>query len=476
MKVIGVEKNSPAYKAGVRISQELIAINGHKVIDVLDILHAEGQSLLTLTVVNPKGKTKEIRIQKEPYEELGFQVDDRNCLNAIECDNNCLFCFVKQLPAGMRDSLYVKDDDYRLSMMDGCYITLTNLTEEDIDRIIRLKISPLYVSIHAYDDRIRSILMGNKNAVKTIDILKRLIANGIQVHTQVVVCQGLNDGEILNNTIEQLHSLYPSVSSVAVIPVGLTKYRENLPKLEQIDYDNANSIIDMVESLYEKYKESGSGFVWCSDEMYLKAQRDVKPYDYYEDFSQIDNGVGLISTFEYDLNKALNELDVAGYKQIVNVVEQYYDYFENEQEEWGDVSLLCVAEEDIGMNEKKTISAPFGLITGVSFEMPLSKYAKLIHHVTGIKCTVYAIKNEFFGESITVAGLITGGDIINQLKGVLKEDQIIIPSSMLKAGTNIFLDDITIKDVEAALGVKVLISHNATELVDLIVGQYHKEH
>ncbi|HKL93954.1 MAG TPA: DUF512 domain-containing protein [Clostridia bacterium] len=408
-----------AKRLGLRVGDELIAFDGHRYCDILDCLYYDAQEKFTLEIKR-FDKLKTLKIDKNAEDALGLEIDEE--LSPIRCKNKCQFCFVDQLPCGMRDMLYVKDDDYRFSFISGSYVTLSNITEEEIERIIRLKLSPIYISVHAYDDEIRLKLEKNPNSKNLITILKRLGNGGIKMHTQIVMVPDINDGAVVEDTIVKLKGIV-GVKTVAVVPVGLTKHRNGLPNLMAVDEVKAAETIDIVEKLYEKF----DGFCWCSDEFYLRANRTVPKYDYYGAFDQIENGVGLIADFKANFDYALSE---------------------------------C---KDLKLDKK------IGFITGVSFAPLLKDFAKEIEKKLGVKIEVWAIKNTYFGESVTVAGLVTATDIISQVK-TKDTDGFIIPSNMLKEFSTVFLDDISLADLENSLGKKVLVaSESGDDLLKKII-------
>ena len=348
------------------------------------------------------------------------------------CSNRCVFCFVDQLPRGMRKSLYFKDDDARLSFLTGSYITLTNLSEREFERICALRISPINVSVHATDPDMRAKLMGNPRAADILTPLRRLAEAGITMNCQIVCCPGWNDREQLSRSMRELAELYPGVYSVSIVPVGLTMHREKLEKLTPFDRAGAGETIDRVESFaaecLEKY---GSRIFWCSDELYLKAGREVPADEYYEEYSQLENGVGLMRLLETEFLEALEDVPADA----------------------GSGSAFCIA-------------------TGVSAAPLLEKLLQTGHKkCANIKGQVYAVVNDFFGHTIDVAGLVTGGDLIAQLKGRDLGERVLIPHNMLRHGEGVFLDDVTLEEASAALGVPVVpIGSSGAELLNAMLG------
>lgn len=427
-KIIHVEYGGLARAAGIKKGEEIVAIDGKKFADLLDYAYADGQNTCTLTVKDKKGGLRDVKIAKESdYDIIGLEFDESVEVRPRSCCNRCKFCFVDQLPRGMRDTLYVKDDDYRMSFTCGSYITGTNLTEKDIQRIIEYKLSPLYVSVHATDEAVRRELVGIRgSAMPIMDFLRKLTCAGIKVNTQVVLCPGHNDGAVLEKTLDDLWSLGENITSLAVVPVGLTGHREGLAELRLLTKEEAGRAIDLVENYYEKHP----GFCFCSDEMYLQAGRDVKDDAYYGDYDQIENGVGLVTKFIEEVKTALEGAPGKLSKRIAFIT------------------------GEAGMYAMERVAA-----------LLKEKWRKL-------KIDLYPVKNEFFGTSVTVSGLVTGGDIIRQLKDkpLADYDHVILPSVMLKEFDTVFLDGVSLEELQEKLGCKVLVSAvDGDCLVDTVV-------
>ena len=429
--VTNVDKTSPV-RRHVRPGDALVAINGHEIEDVLDYRYWSYEERLTLTIRRPDGSEHTVKVRKDAGEDLGLDFDEYLMDKPWGCSNRCVFCFVDQLPRGMRKSLYFKDDDARLSFLTGSYITLTNLSEREFERICALRISPINVSVHATDPDMRAKLMGNPRAADILTPLRRLAEAGITMNCQIVCCPGWNDREQLSRSMRELAELYPGVYSVSIVPVGLTMHREKLEKLTPFDRAGACETIDRVESFaaecLEKY---GSRIFWCSDELYLKAGREVPADEYYEEYSQLENGVGLMRLLETEFLEALEDVTADA----------------------GSGSAFCIA-------------------TGVSAAPLLEKLLQTGHKkCANIKGQVYAVVNDFFGHTIDVAGLVTGGDLIAQLKGRDLGERVLIPHNMLRHGEGVFLDDVTLEEASAALGVPVVpIGSSGAELLDAMLG------
>lgn len=421
-KIIAVQKGGIGEEIGLEIGDELLGFNGEQIVDVLDYAFYDSQEEFTLNLRTKQGEKVDIDIEKEEDESLGLELDESVQLEPMRCKNKCLFCFVDQLPKGMRDTLYVKDDDYRLSFVSGNYVTLSNIGQKELDRIAKLRLSPLYISVHAFDREIKTKLVSNPESAKVFDKMDFLANHGITMHTQIVLCKNINDGKVLNKTLEELYKRYPSVKTVAVIPVGLTGHRQKLYPLESFGKEDAVKVIAQVE---EFNKKAGGEFCWCSDEFYIKAEKQLPPYESYGDFDQIENGVGLCAEFEEEFLSALDE--VGGSKAELNIAS----------------------------------------VTGQSFKDILKSLCeKLKDKYPNVNLRVKDIYNDFFGRSITVAGLITAGDIIKQFKDA--PEYTIIPSNMLREFTDTFLDGITVSELEKALGTHIVVSHGGEDYVKII--------
>ncbi|MDY5345428.1 MAG: DUF512 domain-containing protein [Eubacteriales bacterium] len=410
-KIVALAKEGK--KQGFKIGDELVSFDGYPFCDILDCLFYDSKEKFSV-VVKRNGKEKTIKVKKKADVPLGIEIDKE--LSPVRCKNKCKFCFVDQLPKGMRDALYVKDDDYRFSFISGSYVTMTNVTDEDIERILRLKLSPLYISVHAMNDEIRKDLVRNPNTLKLRQILKTLSDGGIKMHTQLVVVPDVNDGDVMLDSIDRLHEI-EGVLSVAIVPVGLTTHRSGLDNLKPFDKEEAAKTIDLVEERYNRY----GGFCFAADEMYIKAEREIPSYEFYQDFPQIENGVGLVREFLESVEYSLDETpDMKVGKRV------------------------C-------------------MLTGVSFEPVLKNVAKIVADKLGLEITVKAIENNFFGKTVTVSGLVTAGDILAQApKGY---DAYTVPSNMLKEFSTLFLDNVSLDEVEKALGKVIVVNETGGDLI-----------
>lgn len=420
VKINKVKALSKCAQKGIKAGDELLKINGNEILDILDydFYMADGDVTLTFKCADSSYKVLKANAQNCGLEFGSFLMDKQQ-----HCKNKCVFCFIDQLPKGMRESLYFKDDDSRLSFLFGNYITLTNISEHEIERIIKMHISPVNISVHTMNPELRVQMMKNKNAGKSLEIIKRFADAGIQMNTQLVLCPGINDGDELKYSIEQLSAMYPSVQSIAAVPVGLTKFRDGLEKLEPYNKQTAGETIDIIEEYSRKFrKELGTGLVYPADEFFIKAERELPNGDYYDDYPQLDNGVGLVRSFCDDF---IYEL-------------------ENHCEK---------------TNNKKVT-----LATGVDFYPYLSALCKKAEEKYNIEIKVKKIINNFFGETITVSGLITGIDLYEQLKDTDFGDYLLLPHSMISDYTNRtenknkFLDDMTVEELEEKLNVKIVLT------------------
>lgn len=425
--VISVGKQSPAYKKAA-CGDRLLSINGNPIEDVLDYKYYSYDSELMLVFETSEGGKKIIKVKKGEGEDLGIEFEDYLMDEARSCRNSCIFCFIDQLPPNVRDTLRFKDDDARMSFLLGNYITLTNLTEREIERIIKLKISPVNISVQTTNPELRVKMLRNKRGGELAQIMRRFRDAGIKMNCQIVCCPGVNDGEELKRSMSDLAELFPEVASVSIVPVGITKYRENLYPLTPCDGEKAAEIIDAVDSFGDVcLAKFGVRLFYCADELYLKAGREMPPEDYYEGYPQIENGVGMMRSMEEEFKIALRD-------------------FEG-----------CSGE-------------PFSIATGVAAAPYLTKILKLAEEkCVNIKAQIYAIENDFFGRTVDVAGLISGGDMVTQLRGRELGKRLLIPASMLRHGGDVFLDDMTLEAAEKALCVPIIpVSNDGFEFASAI--------
>lgn len=413
MVIAQVDPGSIAEECQISPGDVLLSMNGRALRDYIDYIYELSAEDILIEVQKKDGVVEEIEIEKEPYEELGLSFEKDGFGNRIVCRNKCVFCFVDQMPKGMRKTLYVKDDDWRMSFLMGSYVTLTNMSEEEAQRIIEQRISPLYVSVHAYDDEARTLLFGNENAARTFELIRRFAQNGIRLHTQIVMCEGFNDGKVLEQTIEMLYALYPGVQSVAVVPAGLTKHREGLAQLKSVSEETARETVRMVEKYQKDFLKDNkeTRFVFASDEMYIRAGMPMPPCEAYEDFAQIENGVGLVRMFAEEAAEALDDL------------------------------------KDRAPRYQKV-----GLVTGVDFYPFLKKIAERIAQTFHIEIVFHCVENVFFGETVTVTGLLTGGDVMRQVKPQ-GEEAMFLSRCCFQETEDAMLDGVTLEELEDTFGI-----------------------
>lgn len=429
VKIFDVTTGSHADKAGIKKGETLLSINSNEIVDVLDYRFYQVNRKLTLEVEDEDKNVRTIEMTKGEYEEIGLEFETYLMDKQHSCRNKCIFCFIDQLPKGMRESLYFKDDDSRLSFLFGNYITLTNITEHEIDRIIKMHISPINVSVHTTNPELRCKMMNNRFAGDTLKYLKRFADAGITLNCQIVSCPGINDGDELVRTLTDLENL--GVNMTAIVPVGLTRYRENLYPLVPYNKETAGQTIDIIEKMGDEcVKKHGRRIFFPGDEFYLLAEREIPSPEFYEDFSALEDGIGMIAYLTDDVGWKLEELDA-----------------------------------DESLCHKVTIACGEGVFPYMKRIMSM-----INEKFPNITINTRAIKNNFFGGGVNVSGLVTGGDLIDQLRGDDLGDRIIIPSSMLRFENDLFLDDVSTDDVERNLGVTLVpVNNNGNDLVEAVI-------
>lgn len=428
-KITNVVKNSPAARSGIKAGDLLISVNGREISDVLDYMYYSSEQTVKLCLRRGE-KHILLKITKSEYDDLGLEFETFLMDKKQSCCNKCVFCFIDQMPPGMRETLYFKDDDARLSFLQGNYVTLTNLKQQDIDRIIEMKLN-INVSVHTTNPELRCKMMNNRFAGEKIDFLRQMADAGISMNCQIVLCPGLNDGDELKRTLSDLGALMPNVSSIAVVPVGLTKFRDGLYPLTLFDKESAGRNIDIMEEFQREFLDKyGTRLVFPSDEFYLTAERPLPEAEFYEDYPQYENGVGMLRSLHDEFMAALESSDAPSGNREISIATgaAAYDF----------ICRLAMAAE--------------------------KKY-------DNIKCHVYKIVNRFFGETITVAGLLTAQDIMAQLKDKPLGTELLLTSSMIMHGSDLFLDDYRICDVEKSLGVRIRLTDNdGGALFDAVLG------
>lgn len=429
VKIFDVTTGSHADKAGIKKGETLLSINSNEIVDVLDYRFYQVNRKLTLEVEDENKNVRTIEMTKGEYEEIGLEFETYLMDKQHSCRNKCIFCFIDQLPKGMRESLYFKDDDSRLSFLFGNYITLTNITEHEIDRIIKMHISPINVSVHTTNPELRCKMMNNRFAGDTLKYLKRFADAGITLNCQIVSCPGINDGDELVRTLTDLENL--GVNMTAIVPVGLTRYRENLYPLVPYNKETAGQTIDIIEKMGDEcVKKHGRRIFFPGDEFYLLAEREIPSPEFYEDFSALEDGIGMIAYLTDDVGWKLEELDA-----------------------------------DESLCHKVTIACGEGVFPYMKRIMSM-----INEKFPNITINTRAIKNNFFGGGVNVSGLVTGGDLVDQLRGDDLGDRLIIPSSMLRFENDLFLDDVSTDDVERELGVTLVpVNNNGNDLVEAVI-------
>ena len=438
MKIIdGITEGSIAHELGIEPQDKLIDIDGERIIDVFDYRMAAARGQLVLNIEKADGELWELMIEKDEDEDLGLIFNNGLMDNPKSCNNNCIFCFIHQNPRGMRGSVYFKDDDYRLSYLHGNYITLTNTTQADIDRIIKYRISPVNISIHATDHELRCKMMGHKGAGAALAYLEQLAAGGIELNMQIVLCKGYNDREQLDKTIYDLSryipkGLYAQGFSLSVVPVGITRHRESngLTKLAPLNKYDCLDTLMRVERWQDKLlSEFGTRFVHAADEFYVKARIPLPPISRYEGFSQMDNGIGLLSLMQHEMD----------------------EFFEGDMQ--------------------RPKAKHYSIATGTAAAPTISAICQRLAKAYNIKIDVHSIDNAFFGSDVTVSGLMVGRDIIDRLRGQSLGELLLLPASALRHGERVFLDDTSLDDISAALGVPVTAP--SADAAGLIEGIFH---
>ena len=433
VRITSVEPGSPARRARIHKGDTLISINGNAITDVLDYRFYMTDEHLEILLCDQEKKLRTVVVEKDEYDDLGLEFETYLMDRQMGCKNACIFCFVDQTPPGMRKSLYFKDDDTRMSFLFGNYTTLTNLKEGDIRRIIKMHISPINISIQTMNPALRVQMMKNPFAGESLKFVRMLTEGGIKINTQIVLCPGYNDGEQLEYSLSELAKLGPNVQSIAVVPVGLTRYREKLTPLRGFFPQEAVEVVKTMERWGEYFcKEYGTRTAYASDEFYILAGKDFPPYEFYEDFAQLENGVGMMTLMQHDFAQALKEAQL----------------------EQSPAAHRCT------------------IATGQLAYPMMQDFAERVQQAfPQVQVQVKKIRNDFWGPTITVAGLITGQDLLAQLEGLDLGSELLIPANMLRHEQDRFLDDLTLEQVQETLGVPVLpVENDAFELLARMLG------
>ena len=425
LEIARVAPGSIADGLGLQPGDRIISINGEAIGDVIDYRFSVADERISLTVKKQSGALKTFRIRKSADDDLGIELPP---LTIKRCRNHCIFCFVDQMPSACRRSLYVKDDDFRASFLYGNYITLGTLSEQDLERIFKQRLSPLYISVHTTEPELRSFMLGNRKAPDIMALMKRLAAGGIRMHTQIVTCPGVNDGRHLAKTIEDVAQLFPAVMSIAAVPVGVTAYRAGLYPVKVFTRNGARAVLKTIDTFSARYRRKfGTRLVFASDEFYIKAGAPFPSAASYEEFPQLENGVGMVAEFLREA--ARTRVPVSVPRQKVTIV------------------------------------------TGASFGTLLKTALERLQGVKGLTLRRVVVKNRFFGPSVTVTGLLSGGDIVRALKGKQLGDLVLIPANSLKDDEHIFLDNMGLDRMERLLGVPVRMVTGFRNLVDILRGK-----
>lgn len=426
-----VERHSIAAETGLSPGDEILSINGQAFQDFLEYKFLMTDEKIRLKIKTSDGRIREFAINKSFDETLGVEFENPLMDDIKRCANKCIFCFVDQMPRGLRQSLYVKDDDYRLSAAFGTFVTLTNLSRQELNKIVDLGLSPIYVSVHATSGKVRNFMMRNPHSGEILEALKFLTSHGVLLHCQIVLCPGINDGEVLQQTLEDLSGLWPYILSVAVVPVGLTRFRDKLYPLRAYTEDEAGGVIDFTEDVQKHNLERiRTRLVFAADEFYCISKRRIPPYEAYEDFYQLENGVGMMALLKKQMEESMAKLPHV-------------------------------------LRQKRKVS----IATGVSAYKYLQQTLKPLESVAGLEYRIHPVVNNFFGPSVTVTGLIVGKDLVEQLKGKDLGDVLLIPDAMLKDGS-VFLDDLKVEDAENYLGKKIeVVKVEGKSFLNAILGK-----
>ncbi|MEY8352204.1 DUF512 domain-containing protein [Lachnospiraceae bacterium 54-53] len=425
-----IDPGSIAQQLELEPGDAVLSIDGHELEDIFDYeYHINSESIL-MVVKKKNGEEWELEIENQ-YEDLGITFENGLMSEYRSCRNKCIFCFIDQMPPGMRETLYFKDDDSRLSFLQGNYVTLTNMSDHDIERIIKFKLAPINISVHTTNPELRCKMLHNRFAGTALEKIRRLYEAEVPMNGQIVLCKGVNDGEELERTIKDLSEFLPCMESVSVVPVGMSKYRDGLYPLQPITGEDAREVLKIVERWQKKlYETQGSHFIHASDEFYILAGYPIPQENRYDGYIQLENGVGMLRLLEEEVKTALKD--------------------RKGDDTSGEISIAT-----------GRLAAPF-----------IEKHARLIQEkFPGRAIHIYPITNVFFGEQITVAGLITGQDLISQLKGQALGDRLLLPECMFRSGEEVFLDDLTRQDVQKALQVQVdIVKSSGQDFVRAVLG------
>ena len=431
-KIRSVQPGSIAWEMGIKPGDRLLSVDGQEIEDVFDYRYYIEEEEILLLIEKPDGEQWELEIEKETCEDLGLEFEQGLMDEYRSCRNKCIFCFIDQMPPGMRDTLYFKDDDSRLSFLQGNYVTLTNMSEHDIRRIIRFRLEPINISFQTMNPELRCRMLHNRFAGEALKKVDLLYEAGIEMNGQIVLCKGFNDGEELDRSIRELTRYLPFLRSVSVVPVGLTRFREGLEPLEPFTGEEARQVLELIHGWQERlYPEHGLHFIHASDEWYILAGEELPEEESYDGYLQLENGVGMLRLL---LNEFAEALD-----------------------------------EEEGDREERRLSLATGLLAAPYLERMAEQLRENFPRTEVMVCSV---KNEFFGEQITVSGLITGQDLVKQLSGRDLAERLLLPCNMLRAEEDVFLDDFTVSQVQSALQVPLnIVKSSGQDLLDAILGR-----
>lgn len=441
-KIASVAPESIAQELGMEAGDRLLSVNGQRIEDVFDYQYLTEDEYIEVLVEKPDGEQWLLQIDKEADEDLGIVFENGLMDDYRSCHNKCIFCFIDQMPKGMRETLYFKDDDSRLSFLQGNYVTLTNMSEHDMERIVRYRLSPINISFQTTNPQLRCRMLNNRFAGEALKKVDLLYEAGIEMNGQIVLCKGVNDGEELERSIRDLTGYLPHLRSVSVVPVGLSKYREGLYPLEPFDQQDACQVIDTIERWQKRvYEESGLHFIHASDEWYILARRELPEEDRYDGYLQLENGVGMLRLLLEEFSECMEEV-------------------RRDPDGW------------MKPGEKKQVSMATGMLAYPYIERMARE---LMEVFPGLRVSVYAVKNRFFGEQITVSGLLTGRDIREQLLGKNLGERLLLPQNVLRSGEDVFLDDLHVAELENALQVPVdIVKSSGREFVEGILQKEKK--
>ena len=431
---------SIAMELEIEAGDRVISINDNEIEDIFDYQFYVEDTYIEILIEKADGEQWVLEVEKEEDEDLGIVFDNGLMDEYRSCHNKCIFCFIDQMPKGMRDTLYFKDDDSRLSFLQGNYVTLTNMSDHDIDRIIKYHLSPINISFQTMNPTLRCKMLHNRFAGEALKKVDRLYEAGINMNGQIVLCKGVNDGEELIFSIREMMKYLPQLESVSVVPVGLSKYREGLYPLEPFTKEDATEVLSIIRGFQKEiYKEYGTHFIHASDEWYLLAEEELPPEENYDGYLQLENGVGMLRLLLTEFQDAFSQLQ-------------------------------------FDLNKRKPIDTVISLATGkLAYPYILQMAQKMQESYPEMQIHVYEIRNDFFGEMITVSGLLTGQDIISQLKGKVLGKRLLLPQNILRSGEDVFLDDVTLQEVEKALQVQVdIVKSSGYDFIDAVLGEVNR--